>query len=239
MQRILVERQFKSTETVDGVVGEKTKAAIEYAQRSAGLPVDGVAGPLTKRALTLNGLRDDAPPDGALKRVPTKPITWQLVRSTVPTYLTADAVAAELTHALQVWQEASDGALAFERVLGGVDAPPADLTIRFDDHTPRNRFSFDGPGGALAFTSSTSIAFDASERWELIAAPHGGVHPDRARLPEDFFYFGLLPVAIHEIGHVIGLPHSFGADDVMSPYYMRSRLQLSDVDKSALTLALV
>jgi hypothetical protein len=38
---------------VDGIIGNKTKDAIEAFQRASGLPVDGIAGPMTRAALTV------------------------------------------------------------------------------------------------------------------------------------------------------------------------------------------
>jgi len=235
LQQIMVERQFKETKVVDGAVGEKTREAIKYVQRTVGIHEDGVAGPVTKRVLTLNGLRHDTPKDGPLKRTPSKVITWRVAKSTVPAYLSEEDVAAEMSEALSTWAAASGGALAFKRLLSGsASQAPADLTFLFEDHTPKNEFVFDGPGGALAYTSSKSITFDASERWELVRGLRGKVHPDRTRLRDDFYFFALLPVAIHEVGHVLGLKHTFDAADVMSPYYMRHRIDLSAGDKAAL-----
>ena len=42
--------------------------------------------------------------------------------------------------------------------------------------------------------------------------------------------FALLPVAIHEIGHVLGLAHSEQPADVMSPFYRRDRVTVSPND---------
>ena len=72
-----------------------------------------------------------------------------------------------------------------------------------------------------------AIAFDSSEKWEL----QDGPHKEREWLPWEDQYFKLLPVAIHEIGHVLGLTHSEEPLDVMSPYYLEDRIELTGNDK--------
>ena len=48
LQKYLVAMGYKSTEVVDGAVGDKTVEAIKALQAAAGLTVDGVVGPITK-----------------------------------------------------------------------------------------------------------------------------------------------------------------------------------------------
>jgi len=132
----------------------------------------------------------------------------------VPATLPVDELAAELAAAFDAW--AAPSGLTFERLKGGAEAEEAaHIAIDFDDRTPVNEFVFDGPGGALAEVSANAITFDASERWELSSAG-GKAHPHAARLPWDAV-FKVLPIAMHEIGHCLGLSHSTDPRDVMPP----------------------
>jgi hypothetical protein len=88
-------------------------------------------------------------------------------------------------------------------------------------------FKGDGIGGQLAAADKTFIFFDKAEQWRLKGQTQNvGQH-------------GLTEVALHEIGHVIGLPHapapigsSFGF--VMGPYYQSGRVKLTAGDIAGL-----
>ena len=55
-------------------------------------------------------------------------------------------------------------------------------------------------------------------------------HPLLAYLLYLLTYFTYLPVAIHEVGHVLGLSHSEHSADVMSPFYVAAQVTLSEND---------
>merc|ERR1711966_191564 len=135
-----------------------------------------------------------------------------------------DVLLTELQIAFDKWGAVLN--ITFEQAAEGTSA---DVSCNFDT-TLVEETAFDGPGGALANASvsgtSCSITFDANERWEL----QGLKHPQRQFMDWDEMYFNFLPVAIHEIGHILGLCHSEAPIDVMSPYYIRDRVNLSDND---------
>ena len=76
------------------------------------------------------------------------------------------------------------------------------------------RHPFDGRGGELAHSSQTTahkvIHFDDDECFKAATAVGQPC-------------LNLLPVAIHEIGHVLGLPHSESRQSIMFPVYDHSK----------------
>ena len=99
------------------------------------------------------------------------------------------------------------------------------VNILFATGAHGDGFPFDGPGGAVAHTfypypvNPESIAgdmhFDDAESW------HAGVDVD------------VFSVALHELGHALGLGHSDNPNDVMYPY-LKIVTGLADGDKAAI-----
>mmetsp|Transcript_7945 Transcript_7945/g.17639 ORF Transcript_7945/g.17639 Transcript_7945/m.17639 type:complete len:807 (+) Transcript_7945:107-2527(+) len=208
----------------DGDFGPMTEAATRKLQRMAGQSEDGVVGPQLKKALLLSrGLHKDASLDqGRLEVNVATPIKWKLNFTGLPPQLKGQAVAAELSQAFAQWGEA----LGLNFIgLDESSSEAAHITIAFSTLGSDDTV-FDGPGGSLANATPSAITFDADERWELSSARH----PHRAFMDWDDQYFTLLPVALHEIGHVLGLGHSADPIDVMSPFYLQDRIRLSSND---------
>lgn len=201
-------------EEVDGVFGDVTEAALKRFQKFMGLTDDGVAGPLTKGKILQTRMDtvedqeedDDVPNYGRGEEVKY----WV---GPEPGYLDRSTVLGELRGAFEAWEEVTG--VAFAEVD---EQEEADLSVTWGNRSPDNLFQLDGPGGALAHTTKEYLQFDSSERWMC---------QGEAAAPGRFYLF---PVALHEVGHVLGLTHSNNPADVMAPYYVPDKVQLQPGD---------
>ncbi|KAG8227946.1 hypothetical protein J437_LFUL008390 [Ladona fulva] len=114
----------------------------------------------------------------------------------------------EFQRAFSVWSDYSR--------LKFTPAPPyfpADIEIFFATGAHGDGYPLDGPGGVLAHAFypyeaghwGGDVHFDEDEEWRLRPAEDQGI---------DIFF-----VAVHELGHSLGLAHSFVPTSVMFPYY--------------------
>eukprot|EP00038_Savillea_parva_P010861 m.193324 g.193324 ORF g.193324 m.193324 type:complete len:873 (-) comp18898_c0_seq1:157-2775(-) len=212
----------------DGWFGPKTEKAVQACQTAYGLDHDGAAGPDLKRMLIrpLNDGHGHATTtresDARVRDLSSKfDLTYWVGEA--PGYLSRVGLMKEVDDAFEAWHTACG--VGFRRVDTATDA---DLHITFGDFDGNKNVSLfdcsDGSGGMLAHSTDTSIMFDPAERWMLQGQQP---KPTHGRLS-----YELLPVLMHEVGHVLGFPHSANRDDVMFPFYESGKTALSKSEQS-------
>lgn len=145
-------------------------------------------------------------------------LTWELAEP-LESIAEQDQVDA-IERALSLWSSASS--LTFARGDGG-----GDIEIRFVGGEHDDPFPFDGPGDNLGhafFPGSPrpgEVHICSQEPWSL----------NPAESEKDLF-----TVLLHEIGHALGLEHSWRPEAVMSASYRAGVTELSTVDIEAIQL---
>jgi hypothetical protein len=142
------------------------------------------------------------------------------VFGSLTTKVPASTIQSEILRAMNAWSAIAN--VIFEPASSATASKT--VLVKFASGSHGDSYPFDGPGGMLAHTfypvplNSESIAgdvhLDADENW------HAGGDID------------IYSVALHELGHAIGLGHSDKPGDVMYPYYRRG-MQLSSNDTGA------
>jgi hypothetical protein len=148
---------------------------------------------------------------------------------TLTSRLSEGEVKAEIGRAMAEWSRVA--AVQFGQAFSATAARTVNILFATGDHG--DGYPFDGQGGSLAHTFYPSppnpepiagdMHFDGAEEWVT--------GPDVSTRSVDLF-----SVALHELGHALGLGHSDLPRSVMYPYYRRASSLTAEDINAILTL---
>jgi len=139
-----------------------------------------------------------------------------------------------LNISFQKWNEASNNSINFKRIFpNNIKSKQNIIKIFFYKKNHGDNNNFDGIGKILAHSTppisferyGLFIHFDSEENW---------CYEENLNLCQDN-YTSFLSVALHEIGHILGLYHSQYPKDIMFKYY-NDAINLTNNDKKELDI---
>ena len=143
-------------------------------------------------------------------------VSWYLDLSNygqIQTNLTKNEIESIFVHSFNAWSKTA--LLYFKKVSNETDA---NIVIKFLIGDHGDGFSFDGPGDVLAhafYPDNGDIHLDNAEHWSTWG---------------DDKSISLYSVAIHEIGHSLGLGHSSQSNSIMYAWYRPGYNTLNEND---------
>jgi hypothetical protein len=187
-----------------------------------GTPVHACAGAIIVAATMTGVVAQMIPTNGpGWDGVGLNATTLNYVFSQITTKVAAGTAQSEIQRAMAEWSKVIK--LAWIQTSNSTAART--VNILFASGVHGDGYPFDGPGGVLAHTF-----YPAPPNPEPIA---GDMHFDNAESWRIGANTDIYSVALHELGHALGLGHSDNPADVMYPYY-KLQTTLAAGDKAAI-----